>query len=315
MGLIRASCAACVAGVILTLSGDAAATHSGDPFAFFEPAVTLGEADRERLDRREPIVRILPAREGELGVFVVSRLDAPPEALIAWTHAIEAFKQSPFVLAIRRFSEPPVPEDLDGLRLDDVDLEEIRACRPGRCGVKLTDKEIVSMAAVVATGGEAWTEAVQHEFRRIVLARLETYRESAEGITTSLAGYPGIEPTDSESFFYWSKERYGRAKPIVAVTHVTIIRSDAPGQPAVLVAGREVFATHYRVASLGLTAVVCDPARDVSYLVHVNRSHVDLLGGVFGGLRRIFIEGRIRSEGPGLLARARERLESGDPPP
>ncbi len=64
-----ASWAACVAGIILAASGDAGATHGSDPSAFFEPAVTLDQADRDRLDRRDLIVRILPAHDGELGVF------------------------------------------------------------------------------------------------------------------------------------------------------------------------------------------------------------------------------------------------------
>ncbi len=314
MRLIRPVWAACAAGVILAASGDAAATHGGDPFAFFAPAVTLDQTDRERLDRRDLIVRILPAHDGELGVFAASRLDAAPDALVAWTRAIAEFKKGRFVSAIRRFSEPPVAQDLEGLRLDDVDLEDIRECRLDRCGLKLAAAEIASMRAAIAAGGSAWTEAVQQQFRRIILARLDSYRASVPTIETSLADYPGIDVTDSESFFYWSKERYGNAKPVVAMTHVTIIRPGASGRPAVLVLGKEIFATHYRNASLGLTAIVRDHVRDVSYLVYVNRSHVDVLGGVFGGLKRKVIEGRIRSESAELLTRVRDRLERGLPP-
>jgi hypothetical protein len=275
--------------------------------------VTLNQADRDRLDRRDLIVRILPAHDGELAVFAASRLDAGPDALVAWTRAIAELKKGPFVPAIRRFSEPPVPQDLEGLRLDEGDLDDIRGCRPDRCDLKLAAGEIVSMRAAIAGGGAAWTEAVQDEFRRIILARLDSYRAGVPNIETSLAGYPGIDLADSESFFYWSKERYGNAKPVIAVTHVTIIRPGADGQPVVLVLGKDIFATHYRNASLGMTAIVRDHVRDVSYLVYVNRSHVDVLGGVFGGLKRKVIEGRIRSESADLLTRVRNRLEGGAP--
>ena len=292
MRLTSASGVACVAGIILAAEGAGGARGGGgDPFAFFEPLVRIDQADRDRLDRRDSIVRILPAHGGDLGVFAASRLEAGPDALVTWTRAIAELKKGPFVQAIRRFSEPPVPQDLEGLRLDDVDLDDIRECRRGRCDLKLAADEIESMRAAIAAGGATWTEAVQHEFQRVMLARLDSYIASIPNIETSLAGYPGIDLTDSESFFYWSKERYGNAKPVIAMTHVTIIRPHAWGRPAVLVLGKEVFATHYRNASLGLAAVVRDHARDIGYLVYVNRSRVDVLGGVFGGLRRKVIEG------------------------
>lgn len=315
MRLTTAVWTACLAGLLLAGMGGAAATGGGDPFAFFYGVATLDRSDRDKLDRRDVIVRILPARPGQIGVFAASRLEASPDALVAWTQAIAELKKSPFVPAIRRFSEPPVPEDLDGLWLDETDLEDIRKCRQGHCDVKLTADEIEWMRAAIASGGAAWTEAVQSEFHRVVLARLEAYRESVPDIAASLIGYPDIDLTDSESFYYWSKERYGTVKPVVAVTHVTIIRPGGRGRPAVLVLGKEVFATHYRNGSLGMTAVVRDHVRDVSYLVYVNRSQVDVLGGLFGGLRRKLIEGRIKSESAQLLARVRDRLESGEPPP
>jgi len=42
---------------------------------------------------------------------------------------------------------------------------------------------------------------------------------------------------------------------------------------------------------------------------------VDVLGGVFGGLKRKLIEGRIKGESSDLLVRVKSRLEGGDPPP
>jgi len=282
-------------------------------------------------------------------VFAASRLAGSADSLVAWTRAIEELKKGPFVSAIRRFSNPPVPQDLDGLRLDDADLDALRVCRPGRCDVMLARGEIESLRAAAAMGGEAWSEAVQHEFRRLVLERVNVYR--AEGLAAlapyehrsapisprdafasivahspylshgppellaALGGFSEADAAGSESFLYWSKERYGTAKPVIAVTHVTIVRPEATAALAVVVLGKEIFATHYRNASLGMTAVVRDPARNVSYLVYVNRSHIDVLGGVFSGLKRMLIEGRIRSESATLLTRVRDRIEGGDPSP
>ena len=99
--------------------------QEGDPFSFFSPVVSIDPTERDRIDRGEVVVRILPARDGEVAVFAASRFEAEPEALVRWTKAIEALKRSPFVVSIRRFSHPPVLSDLDALVLDDVDLDGI----------------------------------------------------------------------------------------------------------------------------------------------------------------------------------------------
>ena len=96
-------------------------------------------------------------------------------------------------------------------------------------------------------------------------------------------------------------------------THVDIVQPEAPHAPAVIVLAKEILATHCRTASLGITAVVEDPARAERYLVYVNRSQVDLLGGLFGGLKRKLIEGRVASDSAAVVRLARSRLETGTP--
>ncbi len=87
-----------------------------DPLAFLEPEITLTHGERARLDANQAVARALPGQDGQLAVLAATRLDAPAEALVAWTRAITAFKRSQFVLAIGRFSDPPVLSDLDALR-------------------------------------------------------------------------------------------------------------------------------------------------------------------------------------------------------
>ena len=318
------SLSACAAAVLL-----ASAARSGgagpptvDPFEFFRPAVVVSRADRQHLDRGDVIVRNVPARDGEVGVFSASRIDAPPERLLTWTRAIEQFKESRYVLAIRRFSEPPVLEDLDGLVLGEEDLSAIRRCRPGNCGVKLAAGDMTALRATVAPGADA----VQDEFKRLLLQRVETYRqggfeqlapyadhgEAAAPYDLFAPHFPGVVLTDSESFFYWSREQYGTGKPVIGVTHITIVRSRAP-EPEVLVLSRGVYATHYRNASFGLTAMLRDDLTGATYLAYMNRSHLDVLGGLFGGLKRALIEDRLRQEAGTMVRVARARLERGDP--
>ena len=57
-------------------------------------------------------------------------------------------------------------------------------------------------------------------------------------LATQLETYPHVHSPRVESFFYWSKDVYNAAKPVVTVTHVNILRSDDGADlPPVVVAG------------------------------------------------------------------------------
>lgn len=79
-------------------------------------------------------------------------------------------------------------------------------------------------------------------------------------------------------------------------------------------AGRQIFATHYLNASLGVTALMRGAPGGPNYLVYVNRSELDVLDGPFAGLIRWFIGKRLKAEAAGALVGLRRRLEGGDPP-
>jgi hypothetical protein len=336
--------------VVLVVGGGQSRSVStpSDPFEFFAPSVVLSEEDRERLDRDEPVVQTLPGGGGQLAVLAATRLDAPPDALVAWTRRIAELKQSRFVLAIGRFSDPPSPADLRKLSLDQRDLEAIRECVPGDCGLRLSAPEIESLKSAAESSGTEWQEAVQEEFRRLVVARIDLYRtgglralppagdrkkpkhpaavfssilakspylERLPNVERWLEAYPAADEGGIESFFYWSKEQYGRGKPVISVTHVGIVRPE-PGDnhPAVLIVGKQILATHYAEGALGLTMVMPDPANGTSYLVYVNRSQLDLLRSSFAGLFRGALEERLERDAPEVVRGLRMRLESGHPP-
>lgn len=342
---VAVALAATVAALVLAVAWPAADAdgRAADPLAFFHPFITLDLEEHHRLDRGGVVVRVLPARDGEVGIFAASRIDAPPDRLVVWTRAIGELKKSRFVLAIGRLSDPPVPEDLDRLHLDQEDLDAIRRCRPADCELKLAAEDMESLRMASVNG----KSAVQQEFRRLLLQRVNAYRAGGlaglppyadhrgrvlprEAFASILAGSPYLQerlpdvtsrlleaPRSDESgsgnFLYWSKEQYGTGKAVVAITHAEIIRPAGIYAPAVLVLSKEIYATHYRNTSLGMTAILDDVDDGVSYLVYVNRSHVDVLGGLFGALKRTLVEGRLRSEGEAVLRVVRARLEGGDP--
>src|SRR5262249_30797292 len=117
---------------------------------------------------------------------------------------------------------------------------------------------------------------------------------------------PGVE-----SFLYWSKERTAR-KAIISVTHINIVRPRVAGLPDVLIVGGDIFSTHYVDASLSIMALMRGSNR-TNYLVYMNRTEVDVLDGMFGGMIRRSIERHLKGAA-NLLTDLRQRLESGDPP-
>jgi hypothetical protein len=321
----------------------AAPAAAFDPFTFFRPSVVVTIDEQRRLELGQPIARVLPGREREVAVFAALRVDIDGDRLIAWMRRIADLKKSPYVVAIGRFSDPPGSADLEGLTLDDEDLSDIRRCLPGDCALKLTGAEIDRLRHTFAVAGAGWKSALQDAFRHIVLARVQAYlidglampegeRERSQGAASFsrilrhsvplterlpqfaayLDRYPHAPMPGVESFVYWSKERLG-GRPIVRLIHVSMLRPEGDDLPDAIVAGKEIFATRYINSSLGLTAVMRGAPGSHHYLVYLNRSEVDALGGFFGGFVRWLLERRLATDASDVLQGLRLRLESGDP--
>ena len=308
------------------------AAQAADPFTFFRPSVVMSLDDRRRLDEGESVARVLPGQDREVAIFAAVPVDADGDRLIPWARNIAALKKSSFVLAIGRFSDPPRLEDLGGLALEDDDLDDLRACRPTDCGLKLTAAEIAQLQAAIA-GRIDWKSVLQDGFRRVVLQRVEAYlahglsspavfssivrrsmclTEQLPAFANYLDRYPQVSMPQVESFIYWSKERFG-GKPVISVTHVSMLRGAGAAQPDALVAGKQIFATHYMNGALALTAIVGGGPGSRRYLAYLNRSEVDVLGGFLGGLARWLVERRLKSEASDVLQGLRRRIESGPP--
>jgi len=123
-----------------------------------------------------------------------------------------------------------------------------------------------------------------------------------------LEQYPDEQLSGVENFIYWSKENFG-LKPVVSLTHVTIYRrKQDPG--SVLIASKQIYASHYFDSSLGLTALVELPGAQGIYLMYLNRSRVDALRGRLGRMKRSVISRELRSGTEENLRIIKRRLET-----
>jgi hypothetical protein len=123
------------------------------------------------------------------------------------------------------------------------------------------------------------------------------------------ASGPGVA-----SFTYWSVEQLG-AKAVASATQTIITTATNSDGPVVLAAGKQIYASHYSSGSLNVIALVRRPVSSPTpfYLVVVNRSSIDAVGGIFGGITRRVIESRMKRDAPALIATFRQRIEAAPP--
>lgn len=329
-------------GVVASQDTRTDAIPAIDPFSFLSPTVQIGADERQQLDAREIVLKILPASGHELAVFAAGSVHVDGDTLVARVKDIVGLKKGTFVPQIGRFSARPQLRDLSGLTLDTVDLEAIRKCHVGDCALKLGAAEIESLQRTMGPNRESPpVNVIEQAFRRIMLERVTAYLQRGQHgipryenddrqvdltsifsallqhspylqsntpqLATYLQRYPAMHLRGVESFLYWSKETVA-PKPIISVTHVNILRGDPQhGSPEVLIASREVFATHYTNGALALTLLL--RAADTSsprYLVYVNRTSID---GV-RALWRPIVEHRVKSQAAKVFTGARDRIES-----
>ncbi|MCX6551284.1 MAG: hypothetical protein NTY02_09835 [Acidobacteria bacterium] len=284
-------------------------------------------------------------QQKEIAVAGAVRVAVTKEEFFTRYRDIERFKHHKAVLQIGRFSAPPSAGDMARLTLSDEAIDALRTCEPGRCKVRLPAEWMADFRRLTATPESAWRTEALSLFRSRIAAYVTAYQEQG---AAALAVYADKSPAVSlaeesnrllerstalrtasrdfqrylldyprrplpllDTFFYWSKEDLG-LKPVVSVTHVSI-HQDPAWANTIIVAARQIYATHYVEASLGLTFAIDageTPGHGI-YLVYVNRTQVGALKGQFAGMRRSLVRGRAKDALEQQLGEMKQRLESG----
>lgn len=318
-----------------------------------EPARTLlaedfdiGPRDMRKIETGEIVVSTLKTRDPrEVAAFGATRLALSKEAFFARYREIERFRQHEAVKALGRFSAPPCLEDVLGLQFEADALNDLRDCRPGHCKMKLPGPVIARLQRDVNWSGPGWRAEAEAILRQELVAMVATYTILGEpGLVeyadkehpSSLAGefrsivanspyldrvspeltrhllrYPHASVPGIENFLYWSKDAFG-LKPVVTVSHVSIHQPSR--HPNVMIgASKQIYASHYFLASLSLTFAIDLPDPEGAHaivLIYVNRTRADNLQGFMGGLRRAIVRGRTEDGVADTLKHLKRRLES-----
>jgi hypothetical protein len=333
--------------LMLFASGITAA--GGDPDAgrrFMTAVFDLTPADLKLLDTGGVISRTLPVKDSrEMATFGVVRIKITADFYVQQFSDIARFKQADAIAQIGAFNNPATPADIEALTLDESDLKSLSSCRIGDCRLQLPAEAIQRFnkeldwrqpdAQKRATGllQQVFVNYVT-EYQRNGARTAMRYADTKEVLDLEreftllldstpatwqhfptlrrhLLDYPATHDAGSTDLVYWSKEKMGR-KPVVSVTHLAIVPGEMDFPWAYAIASKHIYGSHYIDASLGLTVLVPDLSSDspATYVIYVNRSRVDVFGGMFGGLVRKIVTSRARQTMDDQFARLQQRLEA-----
>jgi hypothetical protein len=342
--LLQWTVIAIVAALMLSrMPARAQASHRPASWATLPVLTHLSEDERQALGRGRTLVKLLDAAEpSHLVVFAASHIDVTPERFVERIRNSPRLWVGPKVPRTGTFSNPVQAEDVANLRLELDDVRALQRCRQGDCEVKLSSSEMARIQAGIRNSTREWETGARDEFREIVLDRISRYRRDglsalepfhdhgvpiASGAAFSrlrlhaeamrrlapelidyLDKYPRVSlPPDSEEFLYWL-ETVHPPKPTIQAWHVTMRRYPSGGVVDVLVISRQIFATHYLNGALAMTALVRDESGR-RYMVYLNRVSADGLTGFLSGVKRFFIERRVRSGARAAFDLMRQRIE------
>ena len=299
------------------------------------------------LERGEIVVKPLPAtHKREVAFCGVARLQGDPVALLA------AFKESltrsgnRVILGGGKIGTPPAPEDLQALSLGKGEIEDMKRCTVGDCKVKLSAAMVARLRSEMDWDAPGYRPAAARLFKSMLFDYVQDYlargdaalieyndragavrlrqeqpallvslpyvNDSAPEFAAYLQDFPRAELPGVENTLHWSEVKLG-LKPVILFTHTMTYTRRRNDAPQILVATKQLYATHYFDSSLSLTLLTGAAGGEGSaaiYLLYANRSRLDMFGGLLGGVRRRVIETHVLDGLRDVLQQTKLRTEA-----
>ena len=313
----------------------------------FFRGVKLSTGQISEIRSGKPVAKILESRKAD-EIFVLGAvfIRATPEAYVKFANDIERLRKLSEYKAVGVFSNPPQVSDLKGLSLDKEDIDSLKNCKPADCEIQMPAGSMGDLQKSINWSAPNVSEQVNQALHRTMVERLTSYQKSGNlalgeyndkddptvvarqfkellSFATAmpkytpelhryLLEYPAAKPADVEEMVRWEKVTFG-LKPTVRVVHVITARGNGPGEPAYVVAGKQLYASHYFETALDLAFCVRsnDPQRPGFYLIMLMGSEQDGLTGLKGSIVRKVVVGRTASSLEQTLTSIKTALESG----
>jgi hypothetical protein len=274
------------------------------------------------------------------------RLQGAPATLLTAFKEILTLSGNRAILVGGRLGTPPAPEDLRALSLENDEIEDLKRCVVGDCKVKLSAAMIARLRSGVDWVAPDYRPAADRLFRSMLsdyvrdylargnaalveyndragavrlgeeqpalLGSLPYVKDSAPEFAAYLQSFPRAELPGVENTLHWSEVKLG-LKPVILFTHTATYTRRYDDAPQILVATKQLYATHYFDSSLSLTLLTraaVGEGQAATYLLYANRSRLDTLGGLFGGVRRRVIETQVLDGLRAVLQQTKLRTEA-----
>jgi hypothetical protein len=300
---------------------------------FLHDTMGFSAGDIQNIESGRAVARQMKTRDAaDINIFGAVRINGAIDAFLHQLRDIDALERKLGILQVGKFHEPPLLSDLDGLTLDQADVDALADCQPGDCGLQLSARALAQLRTEVNWQAPDVKAQVDKLFRQLLFDELQAYRTggtamlgpyadrndtlsradefrllSAKGdmpldlpeLMYYIRSYPKAWLPGASDFFYWNKGEFG-LKPTVRLNHVTIYPIAGPGMPDALryiVATTQVYADHYFSATLELRSVLDDASAPGKgfYLFYTTKSRVSGLTGLMGMLIRPLVKSRARS--------------------
>ena len=331
--------------LLVALATTGSASNRDEGRAFLAATFGLTASDFTKIDAGEVVAKGTAAGDArDIATFGIVRLRITAAFYVERLADIASFKKDDAVVQIGVFGRPASLRDVEALSLDEPDMRSLRDCRVGHCGLQLPADTINRVRAEVDWGRADAPQRANHLIHQMLVDYVNRYQQAGAGATMQYADrddlmnvrseflslaasdaggwgrfsvlrrhfveYPGAAAPDARDLVYWSKEVVSR-KTVASVTHLAILPCAADSPAAFAVGSKQIYGSHYFDASLGLTVLVPDPSSPspVTYVAYLNRSRVDVIGGMFGGVAKRIIASKARSTVADSLGRLQTRLE------
>jgi hypothetical protein len=330
----------CILSVLTVLSAVSAQSQAPDnrAHALLRSIAAFTAAELARLDRGEPIAKVLDTDRREVAVVGAVRIGGPQTRLFERFRNASSVKSSDVVLETGRFSTPPVADDLRDLHVEDFDLDQIRACKPGDCGVRLSTRDIERFAHDVNWNAPNWKQQAGDLWRTLLAANaaaymangtLGDYRNKATPLDVAdefkilfetfaefdklspeffdhLKRFPSARLEGTEDLLYWSKDDINR--PVTRITHLSLYPAARGALRPGLIGTKQIYAAHYFDAGIGLISAF-DDGTSGFYMVSMNRVRTRSLTGISRSLVRSIVQRRSRDSMEGILRSTKTSIE------
>ncbi|MBW2017538.1 MAG: hypothetical protein JRF57_10180 [Deltaproteobacteria bacterium] len=287
----------------------------GDPRGLLRGRLSLTAAEVRDIGQGKVVIKILNGgRKQELALLGIARINVPPDFFAARYGKDGMCIETASARRKGQFSHRPVLDDLSGLSLPLDELKELSRCRSTDCKVK-ADGTLMEKFRPLDPSAPGFRERGNRIIREAMVAYVRKYltrgdgalieycdkrtlirakdemedmircssllRDLAPELQTHLKEFPRRGSRDIEDLLYWTFESFDRRslRPVFSIHHLARFSPPNPSR-GMIVASKQIYATHYFEVALGLTFILKDSRKKETgglYLIHLNRSRIDIL--------------------------------------